>query len=116
MNSVARFYFSFAPWALPLWPMLVVAAGVRVTRRMSKYRWAVHLLVLVAILSAPLAFVSIGAILDPTWLELPGPGDGFLLLIYLVIAAPAIFAYASYAFVHALAMRKKTPSPVTSTV
>jgi hypothetical protein len=43
-------------------------------------------------------YLRIQALIDPTTILYPGPGDGFILLIYLLLLIPAVIGYAIFCY------------------
>jgi hypothetical protein len=111
MQTFTRSYFSLGPFIIFL-PLLVVALAIFATLQMSKYKWVVHALAFAFIFFALPLYVWIGAILDPTIIEYPGPGDGFVYLLYAFVAVLTMIGYAVYAWL----ARTKSQAQVGSTV
>ena len=44
-------------------------------------------------------YLRIQALLDPTTVLYPGPGDGFVVLIYLLLLVPSVIGYAIFCYV-----------------
>ena len=98
MQTLAHFYESLFPW-VAFSPIIVVIVAVNVTVRMSKYKWIGHTLTYAALVLTLPIYVFILGIMDPTTIEYPGPGDGFVFLLYLFFLVPAILLYSAYAWV-----------------
>jgi hypothetical protein len=97
METLTRFYSSLAAW-IGFTPIFIVGVAIFVTIRMSRYKWIVHVLTFSALLLTLPVYIWIRGILDPTTIEYPGPGEGFIVLIYLFYSVPMIVAYATYAW------------------
>jgi hypothetical protein len=110
MSGFVRAYFSYGVLITLVLPVLIVVTGAIVTRRMSRYRWVIHVLTFVGVFVALPVYIWVGAILDPTSLELPGPADGFVYLVCLLVAISSIIGYAVYAVAHALLNRGTSQS------
>ncbi len=98
MDALRRFYFSLGAW-IPFAPLAILIAAIPITVRMSRHRWLGHVLALAAMLLALPAYFLIAGILDPTMIAYPGPGDGFVVLLYGFFLVPAFLLYAAYAWV-----------------
>jgi hypothetical protein len=98
MDAVRRFYFDLGPW-IALAPIVILIAGVGGTLRMSRHRWLGHVVTAAGMLLTLPAYVWIGGVLDPTTIDYPGPGDGFLVLLYGFFLMLALSLYAAYAWV-----------------
>jgi hypothetical protein len=67
-------------WLAPIW---LAVLGATISLRLSQRRWILHVSVLAMMLLAPFAAIYLQGIIDPTTIQNPGPGDGFVLLLYL---------------------------------
>jgi hypothetical protein len=92
IHTAAFGWIAFAPFAI------VGVAGF-VVWRMSRRRWVIHLLTFACLLLALPIYVKGLGILDPSMISYPGPGDGFVVLLYLVNLVPAVIGYSIYALV-----------------
>jgi hypothetical protein len=110
MSGFTRAYFSYGVLITLVLPVLIVVTSAMATRRMSGYRWVVHVLTFVGVFLTLPVFIWLGAVLDPTSLELPGPMDGFVYLVCLLVAIASIIGYAVYAVAHALLNRGTSQS------
>jgi hypothetical protein len=97
MQTLTSFYFSFSGW-VPFAPILIVGVAILVTLRMSKHKWIVHALTFAALFLTLPVYIWIGGVLDPTSIENPGPGDGFVVLLYFLALVPMAIGYAIYAW------------------
>lgn len=50
------------------------------------------------LLALPL-YLQFEFLLDPTTIQYPGPGDGFIVLLYLLILVPTIVGYSVFCYV-----------------
>jgi hypothetical protein len=92
---MTRFYLSLFPW-IPFAPIFIMIVAVFVSARMSMHRWAIHIGAFAALfLTLPL-YIWTCALLDPTTIEYPGPGDGFVVLLYLFFLVPMTIGYSAY--------------------
>lgn len=55
------------------------------------------------------AFIYLNGIVDPTTVERPGPGDGFVVLLYFLVMVLAGLGYSILAWVLFLQRRRDTP-------
>ncbi len=97
MADLSSFYSSLGP-VVPFLPLVIVGLSIAFTLRMSKYKWAVHFIALAATLAAPFAYLWVGGIIDPTTIEYPGIGEGFLFPLYGMTAVPVMIGYAQFTF------------------
>jgi hypothetical protein len=87
--------FVFVPFA----PVLIaISAGV-LSLRLSRRRWIIHTAGFVAMAIALPVYLRIQALLGPTTVLYPGPGDGFVVLIYLLLLVPSVIGYAIFCYV-----------------
>ena len=82
----------------PLMPILIVGLGIAFSLRRTRRRWVVHGMVFVALLSALPACLYVRELVDPTTIMQPGPGDGFVVLLYLFTVVPAALGYSVFAW------------------
>ena len=66
-----------------------------------------HVFVLAMMLLAPFAAIYLQGIIDPTTIQNPGPGDGFVLLLYL----PELILSAAAYLIFACATRRNDSRP-----
>jgi hypothetical protein len=78
---------------LPLVPIAISVSGIAIASRVSRWRWLIHILSVIAMLLAPLLSIHLREIADPSLVEAPGPGDGLMLLFYLPVLAICLLAY-----------------------
>jgi hypothetical protein len=109
MNALTYYYFSLGSLIIIFAPLIIMIAAIAATLHMSKRRWVVHLLTFAAMLVALPIYFRIGGILDPTTIDYPGPGEGFLVLLYGFFLVPAVLLYAAYAWV--TRKRRRPPPP-----
>jgi hypothetical protein len=74
---------SMSLWLIWLAPIWLAVLGATISLRLSRRRWILHVSVLAMMLIAPFAAIYLQGIIDPTTIQNPGPGDGFVLLLYL---------------------------------
>lgn len=94
MNYTLSLFLSL--WVL-VSPLVIVVTAVRILRRIYRHRWAVHILTFIAMLSPMPAYILVMAIVDPTTIEHPGGGEGFLILLHLPLMIGAMICYMIYA-------------------
>ncbi len=100
MTKLYLSLFAFLPFA----PPLLAVAGALVSLQLSRRRWIIHALTLAAIpLTLPI-YVHFRDVFDPTTVSYPGPGDGFVGLLYLVISALTVIAYLIFCFINYVAI------------
>ncbi|NGX94377.1 MAG: hypothetical protein G4V63_03800 [Candidatus Afipia apatlaquensis] len=73
--------FGFLLGLIWLVPILLAALGVVVSSRVSSGQWIVHSLVLAAMALMLPAALYLQGVIDPTTVEYPGPGDGFMVFL-----------------------------------
>jgi hypothetical protein len=98
MSDLAKLYMSLF-LAMPLSPILILAAAVAVSFRMKRGRWIVHIVAFAAMLLSMPLYLKGRGILDPTSIEYPGPGDGFGVLLWLMFLVPCLVGYGMYVWV-----------------
>jgi hypothetical protein len=108
MSALAKLH-ALLPWAI-FSPFIVVVVAVIATQLIKRGRWIVHILAFVAMVLLMPVYLHIQAVLDPTSIDYPGPGDGFGLLLWLYCLVPSIIFYAGYACVTWLLKPGFTPS------
>ena len=92
-----RFYhslFGFMPFATPVLAIL----GCILSLQLSRRRWVVHTVTLIAMLLALPIYLHVLGALEPTTIEYPGPGDGFVVMLYMMILLPTALVYSAFAF------------------
>lgn len=83
---------------LPIAPPVIVLSAGLLSRLVSRGKWMVHIAAFVAtILVVPL-FIRIQALIDPTTIQYPGPGDGFILILYALLWFPSAIGYAIFCY------------------
>jgi hypothetical protein len=96
-SYMVRFYislFGFVPFAPPV---LAILGGIT-SLQLSRRRWIVHTITLVAMIFALPIYIYFLGVLEPTSIQYPGPGDGFVALLYLVILLPTTLVYSVFSF------------------
>jgi hypothetical protein len=73
--------FAFLLGLIWLVPILLAALGIVVSSRVCSGQWIVHSLVLAAIALMLPAALYLQGVIDPTTVEYPGPGDGFMVFL-----------------------------------
>jgi hypothetical protein len=81
---------------LVFFPPLVAVCGAFLAFRLHWTRWLVHFVVITSVPVAPIFFVFIEGIVDPTTVDYPGPGEGLALLFYLLTAIPSLLGYLAF--------------------
>lgn len=94
---MAKLYFQFWP-LIWLTPILIVAFGVILSRRLTRGRWLIHALVFAALILALPGSIYLQGLLDPTTIDAPGGGEGFVVLLYVVVLIPAAVYYGIFAW------------------
>jgi hypothetical protein len=86
-------------WAcLPLAPVAIsILAGIT-SLQFSRRRWIVHTFAFAAMVFTPPIYLRIQSLLDPTTVLYPGPGDGFVLLLYLFLLIPSLAGYSMFCY------------------
>jgi hypothetical protein len=79
-------------------PILTVILGVAASRRISRGRWLIHILVFAALVFALPATIYLQGYLDPTTIEGPGGGEGFVVLLYAAVLIPSAIYYGIFAW------------------
>lgn len=87
--------FVFVPFA----PVLIAVSAGALSLRLPRRRRMVHTAALIGMLIALPIYLRVQAQLDPTTVLYPGPGDGFILLIYLWLLIPSVIGYAIFCWV-----------------
>jgi hypothetical protein len=87
-------------WGL-IWlvPILLAGLGYAFSSRLSRGRWAVHSLIFAAMLLVLPAAIYLQGVIDPTTIEGPGPADGMIVQLYLVVMVVSALYYAAAAWV-----------------
>lgn len=110
---MAKLYVHIMPGLVLVAPIVIIALGVVVSMHLSWGRWIIHLLVFAALVCAPLAAFRIEWWADPTTILYPGPGEGFLVILYLVLMIPLALGYAVFALVSFFARRRTSQGTTT---
>jgi len=79
-------------------PILLAAFGIVFSPRLSIGRWIIHTSVLAAMLLVLPAVFYFQSIIDPTTAEHSGPGDGFLILLYVPVMIASALYYVAFAW------------------
>jgi len=95
--DIGRLYLELFPF-LPFAPILIVGFGIALSLHVSRRRWVVHVAVFVSLLVVPLAYLFVQALVDPTTVKFPGPGDGLVAFLYLLILIPSALGYLGFAW------------------
>ena len=66
---------------LPLVPIVIALLAGMISLRLSRRRWIVHTIGFAAMAFALPIYLRIQALLDPTTILYPGPGDGSVVLL-----------------------------------
>jgi hypothetical protein len=98
---------------LPLAPVVISACGIAIAACMSRLRWLIHLLSVIAMLLLPSLSIHLREIADPTLIDGPGPGDGLILLLYLGVLAICLIAYGLAA---AVIRARRSPNKATAKI
>jgi phosphotransferase system glucose/maltose/N-acetylglucosamine-specific IIC component len=80
-------------------PVLFAALGVVLSSKLRSGKWIVHGLVFAAMLLALSFATYLGGVLDPTTIEYPGTGEGFGIVLYLIMMIASALYYAAFAWV-----------------
>jgi hypothetical protein len=96
MSSLAKLYASIFLW-VPLAPPVVAAVALFALRFVRGRRWVVHIFALVAMLLTMPIYFFVWSVVDPIALELPGPGDGFVILLWIFFLICSMIFYAAHA-------------------
>jgi hypothetical protein len=94
LKEVGVMQVMVVPFAPPVLAILGGIASLQLTRR----RWIVHTITLVAMILALPIYIYFLGVLEPTSIQYPGPGDGFVALLYLVILLPTTLVYSVFSF------------------
>jgi hypothetical protein len=94
---MAKLYLQLFPF-VPFAPILIVGLGIAFSLRQARRRWPINILVFVALLSTLPVYLYIQGLVDPTTIDHPGSGDGFVALLYLLILAPMALGYSVFAW------------------
>jgi hypothetical protein len=94
MTRVAQIIWLWI-WAAPF---LIGVLGLFSASFASRRRWPIHVGVAVIALSFPLFIDALRSDGGP-----PGPGDGFVLMLYLLTLLPSVVMYGAFAWVLAKA-------------
>jgi hypothetical protein len=95
---VGLYHALFMPIAFS--PPPIAAVGITATREMLQRRWPVLGLVFSAmVLAMPVCLWGRG-LLDPLSIERPGPGDGLVVLLWVVFLFPLLIYYTAYAWIN----------------
>lgn len=86
--------FVFVPFA----PVLIALSAGAISFR-SRRRWLIHIGAFVATTVALPVYLRVQALLDPTTVNYPGPGDGFIVLLYLFYLLPSLIGYVIFCYV-----------------
>lgn len=78
-------------------PLVLAILGVVISSRLSRGRWIVHTIVLVAMVLALPTYVYLLRVFEPA--RFSEPSDAFLPMIYVLILLPTFPLYAIFAFV-----------------
>jgi hypothetical protein len=105
-----RFYqglFGFLPFAPPILAVLGGITSLQLPRR----RWIVHTITFVAMVLALPVYIHFLGVLEPTSIQYPGPGDGFVVLLYLVILLLTALVYSVFSFFTRARLDQTKPLP-----
>lgn len=91
--------FNFLLGLIWIAPVFFAALGVVLSSRLSNGRWIIHCFVFATMPLVLPAAIYFQGIIDPTTVEYPGPGEGFLVLVYLMMMTASAFYYAAFAWV-----------------
>jgi hypothetical protein len=94
---MARFFLSLFIY-LPYAPLVLAVLGGIISLRLSQRRWIVHTITLGAMISALPIYIYLQGVIDPTIIEYPGPGDGFIVLLYLAVLLLTGIGYLAFCF------------------
>jgi hypothetical protein len=83
---------------VPFTPVLI-ALSAGALSFLCRRRWIVHIGAFVAMIIALPVYLRVQALLDPTTVSYPGPGDGFVVLLYLFYLPPSLIGYAIFCYV-----------------
>jgi hypothetical protein len=103
---MAKFFFSLFI-LLPFAPPVLAVIGGGISLRLSRCRWIVHTITLVAMILALPVYIYLEGVVDPTTVEYPGPGDGFVVLFYLASLLLTAIGYLPFCFFTRAAVRGK---------
>jgi hypothetical protein len=78
---------------LPLAPIAICTIGATIAALLYHFRWMVHVAVVLALLFLPYLSIHLREVADPTLAIGPGPGDGLVLLAYLIIMVVCLVMY-----------------------
>lgn len=78
---------------LPLAPIAICTIGATIVASLYRFRWMVHVVVVLALLFLPYLSIHLREIADPTLAVGPGPGDGLVLLAYLIVLVVSLLMY-----------------------
>lgn len=87
--------FAFLPFA----PLVIAVLGAIISLRLSRRRWLIDALTFAAMLLALPVYIHLQGVLDPTTVLYPGPGDGFIVLLYLAVLIPSAVGYSIFCYV-----------------
>jgi hypothetical protein len=97
METLIHFYLSLFVW-VAFAPIIIMFLAIFVTLKISTHKWIIHALTFAAFLFTMPVYIWIGGILDPSTIEGPGPGDGFVVLLYYFNSLWTAIFYATYAW------------------
>ena len=83
---------------LPLAPLVLAVLGAIISLQLAYRRWIVHAITLIAMVLALPIYIYIEGVVDPTTIQYPGPGDGFVVLLYGVVLVLTGIGYLAFCF------------------
>ena len=89
---MTKFYLAQYYW-LPLAPVVIAVCGIVLAIFLSRRRWLVHIGSVALMLMAPAISIYLREAADPTLIEGPGPGDGLILVAYILVMVLCLFVY-----------------------
>jgi hypothetical protein len=81
---------------LPIAPLLLAILGAIVSLQLSRRRWIIHAITFVAMVLALPIYIRIEGLVDPTTIQYPGPGDGFVVLLYGAVLLLTVIGYSAF--------------------
>jgi uncharacterized membrane protein YjjB (DUF3815 family) len=113
MHTTARLYLALFPF-LPFAPFAVAIVAGCIAAQMSKRKWIVHSFAVAPLFLAFPSYILTQGIIEPTTIQYPGPGDGLVLLLYVINLLPTLLIYSTYAWFTRSKSLKVEQRPMTN--
>lgn len=89
---MSKLYSFLWPWTW-LWPIVVCGLAAPLARRLTRGRWPLHVTVVLLMLAGIPSSIYLQGLADPTTIDGPGPGDGFVVLVHVFTLIVSLVLY-----------------------